>query len=618
MSARQMPRRLASPPHRNTASNSAAGDDYDIDFEIDDEDAAAIEQVFAEYTKTLTEKEEEKGRLSDAHTTSQGPTSIQKRSHSSSQPQPEEEAVEQENYHDSLALDSLLDLEYDDAELLAAFVPSPRPKDGKHPGAKLSDPQNNRPVEIDQSVLLEYHRRPQGRVCSESAQNQNVIDDSPEMKEKQATEEQNEASYIEAQKAGKVPQSLAKTALGDHPSPLERFRRSRGTTKLSVSDLLANLWCEQQYHYTLMRGFRRRTVEMEAGSRIHKEKEEEVHIVVPVSVTTQQDKWGLQIWNMIQGLESLRRTGLTRELGVWGWIDGIFIKGIIDEVRLTKYDRSEDDEYFTESLEDIGDEVSWEKAQLPDKTTNTPSATAIPAGERVGEGDRPIGPDVVAPMRQAPILEFAAPDATSTSQSAYILDLKTRNVPRIPPAGSSQAKSVYLQLMLYRHLLNGMITATSGSIIEKVCEQNNIPIDEPFSDQLLADLANLGAMNDGNGDDIDVLLENNSVRQLYTVFHKKLQQTIKTVEPHLAVIYRLQADGEFLDAAEYTADDQILQEHIDNVMSWWRGERTTVGVDIEEAWKCNRCEYAEYCSWRLDKIQETTATVRRRRKGAAA
>src|SRR4051812_45250546 len=96
-----------------------------------------------------------------------------------------------------------------------------------------------------------------------------------------------------------VDQVVLEEPLKDIRSPLERFR-TKGRpreTRLSVTDLLSNMWCEQQFHYSLLRGFSRRTPAMKAGTTLHREIEEQIHTVVPVKVKTKEDKWGIRIWN---------------------------------------------------------------------------------------------------------------------------------------------------------------------------------------------------------------------------------------------------------------------------------------------------------------------------------
>lgn len=98
----------------------------------------------------------------------------------------------------------------------------------------------------------------------------------------------------------------AKPPIDENASPLERFRFRKQHIRLSITDLLSNMWCEQQFYYVLQRGFRKTTPAMKAGTKIHKKVEAEIHTFVPVETKTTEDLWGMRIWNMLQGVFSLR------------------------------------------------------------------------------------------------------------------------------------------------------------------------------------------------------------------------------------------------------------------------------------------------------------------------
>uniref|UniRef100_A0A093VDY6 Putative exonuclease V, mitochondrial n=1 Tax=Talaromyces marneffei PM1 TaxID=1077442 RepID=A0A093VDY6_TALMA len=118
----------------------------------------------------------------------------------------------------------------------------------------------------------------------------------------------------------------------EEKSPIERFRKPPNKA-FSVSDLISPAWCELQYWYTLTKhGRKRRTPAMMQGTAVHKVLEDEVHTTVPVDITTKEDGWALRIWNVIQGLRTLRTYGLTRELEVWGLVEGEIVTGIIDQL----------------------------------------------------------------------------------------------------------------------------------------------------------------------------------------------------------------------------------------------------------------------------------------------
>ncbi|KAL8946595.1 MAG: hypothetical protein Q9222_007031, partial [Ikaeria aurantiellina] len=136
-----------------------------------------------------------------------------------------------------------------------------------------------------------------------------------------------------------IPPVPAHNEEPDLRSPLERFRTKPKKT-LSVTDLVSPSWCELQYWYTLTKhGKKKRTPAMRQGSAVHKTLEEEVHRTVAIDIQTREDAWGLRIWNVIQGLRTLRETGMTRELEVWGVFDGLVVNGVIDELSYTCPDR---------------------------------------------------------------------------------------------------------------------------------------------------------------------------------------------------------------------------------------------------------------------------------------
>ena len=53
-------------------------------------------------------------------------------------------------------------------------------------------------------------------------------------------------------------------------------------------------------------------------------------------------------------------------------------------------------------------------------------------------------------------------------------------------------------------------------------------------------------------------------------------------------------------------------------MQWWRGDRPAQGVEIEEAFKCRSCDFADDCEWRLKKVDEAKEKLRLSRKKMVA
>ncbi|KAG9454333.1 hypothetical protein H6P81_007237 [Aristolochia fimbriata] len=115
-------------------------------------------------------------------------------------------------------------------------------------------------------------------------------------------------------------------------SLFKRFRKRRG---LMVTDITAAEWCEKQMEFTLLQGRPKRTHAMKAGSTRHEELEEEIIKRVQVSVQSAEDSWAVKLMNFIAGANQILFDGLTREIPVVGLVEGVWMVGVIDEIRMS-------------------------------------------------------------------------------------------------------------------------------------------------------------------------------------------------------------------------------------------------------------------------------------------
>ncbi|KAL1585972.1 hypothetical protein WHR41_04770 [Cladosporium halotolerans] len=413
--------------------------------------------------------------------------------------------------------------------------------------------------------------------------------------------------------------STAPEQPGDDPrAPLERFRRRK---PLSVTDLVSPAWCEQQYWYSLTRfGRVRKTKAMRQGSSVHKVLEEQVHREVRVDVQTREDMFGLRVWNVVQGLRTLRATGLTRELEVWGLLGGEVVNGIIDEVSAV----CPDEDAEARMLER---EEGAERAKGGESSTK---------GKPLEAGQKTL-PGFFKDSQNARILEEhfnSVPSSghePSTPATFYITDIKTRQSKSLPPAGS-QSKPVYMQLMLYRRLLSSL--AANEVPAEQVFERYSLDPHATFSDTFIAEIGQLDfnfpddvsdaaereVRLESRQDSVDELLAHNSLASLWTLMVAEFARTIPhptsnsqpSISRLLAAEYRSGGSGALIGRKPFVHDDAALDTYVEDEVRWWRGERATKGVDIEDAFKCRICEFAEGCSWREEKIEEAKRKARLR------
>ncbi|KAM0325901.1 hypothetical protein ACHAQA_007204 [Verticillium albo-atrum] len=386
----------------------------------------------------------------------------------------------------------------------------------------------------------------------------------------------------------------------DTRSPLVRFR-SFPKKPFSVSDLTAGSWCELQYYYTLTRlpfGRKTRTVAMKEGTKLHKELEDEVHTTVRVEVVSKEDAFGLKIWNLVQGLRTLRDMGLTRELEVWGFLDGNLVNGVIDGL---SYDHP-DPEF---------------ESELSQKQDTQPSITNYFPSKKT--------------------------EAVKTPQ-VYLTDVKTRG--KRTTANTAQLRPAKVQLFLYHRFLSIMAAGKLDYL--RVFRRYNLDPDEPFSDSFIAQIASLhdeeffdaastfddelaprltdkGSPHPSSPSAAPDFIKYGTLRELLPLLSSELQQAFphgaESVGRLLSVEYRYRVDGSLIDNRIFPMDDRALDLYLDGTMQWWKAEREPQGVPIEDAWKCLYCEFAEVCTWRKsmdeDRLQSTRERLEGKRKNSA-
>nr|XP_019049532.1 hypothetical protein I302_03321 [Kwoniella bestiolae CBS 10118]OCF28462.1 hypothetical protein I302_03321 [Kwoniella bestiolae CBS 10118] len=227
-------------------------------------------------------------------------------------------------------------------------------------------------------------------------------------------------------------------------SPFQQFRKKG---YLSVSDLVGPVWCETQYDYRL------RTLPylppsqrpdiikskegneivvdkikvegkekiLKRGEKIHKRLEREIHpeeIRVPIS--TEEDIWGLRFLNMLAAMEALLVLGKCRELPVVGFVKGVLVYGVIDEI--------------------VREPIH---IALPSEPPSTQTSL-----KSFFTSSRPI-----------------LPDPNPKTHRLYISDSKTRASNVLPR--EEDTLSGRLQVMLYKELLDAILlssTSTSTSL----------------------------------------------------------------------------------------------------------------------------------------------------------
>lgn len=447
---------------------------------------------------------------------------------------------------------------------------------------------------------------------------------------------------------------------------MELFR-SKPRKTLSVTDLVSPAWCELQYWYTLAyHGRKPATEAMKKGTEAHKTLEEQVHTTVPVDVMTREDGWALRIWNLIQGLRTLRETGVTRELEVWGVVDGELVTGIIDQIatecpdaELEKEERTKYEGIKTRVVNVKREEsMTLDQYLMKNAGGQTMSVFEAMMGGQTADNDAKAGEEEAR--------ELKAPKKRGRKKKEtryYITDIKTRGgkSASVPTMSSTSFKPTALQLQLYYHILTRLVT-TDDVTIEKIADRHTLDIDLPFSDSFIAQVAGIqapefavkkrksrnkktdSASSDSSSDaeslnavlDYDdilpVMLKHNTLRTLWPLMKAQLSLTFlpqsaqhnsntpqpepfngdnTLISPLVTATYILPHSAEsptaplrLLGSRSFIFKPDMIYPYLEDIMRWWRGYRPTKGVAVWEAWKCGFCDFRDICSWRKKKEEE--------------
>lgn len=414
---------------------------------------------------------------------------------------------------------------------------------------------------------------------------------------------------------------------------------------------------------------------MKQGSTIHKTLEDEIYTTVSVEITTKEDALALRIWNIIQGLRTLREYGMTRELEVWGMVDGELVNGVIDQLSYECPDSE-----LEASAASFYADVEASRAVMPEYQMSLSDYLLSPSqgGQRLsdmswGEGDHHTSDDSG---------NFDGGSSSQTSSEAfniprvYLTDIKTRASNSVPTVKSTGFRPTLLQLQMYYHMLNRMATSDEVTI-KALASRYELDPERTFTDAFIAEVGGLNdqffdalsatdfdpdhipgtenantwpqshsAMSDApssSQDSTSVLLANNNLTRLWKLMKDQLRLTFihtpspeissspsipsefqpRLLEPYQTIISPLltarylssepteDLRPRVLGARSFLFDPTTMTSYLSDQMEWWRGQRDPRGVEVMEAWKCRICEFREECPWR----QEREWSYARRKRG---
>lgn len=390
---------------------------------------------------------------------------------------------------------------------------------------------------------------------------------------------------------------------------------------------------------------------------VHKTLEDEIYTTVPVEIKTKEDAWALRIWNVIQGLRMLREFGVTRELEVWGLVDGELVNGVIDQL---SYECPDSD--MEASAAGYYKEATESRAALPEYQMSLSDylLSSSQGGRRLSD----LAQSESSPVHPDPSLSQAVYDLPRI----YMTDVKTKASGSVPTVKSTSFRPTLLQLHLYYHMLNRMATSDDVTI-DVLAARYDLDIEKPFTDAFTSEVGGLNdqffdtmtsfqsspesdigdvptpedartmfhehslspSQHDETQDSMSLLTNYGTLSRLWGFMKKQIRLTFLPSEEHsispsipaveqpamledyptllspvltarfVSSALTDEPQPRLLGSRSFLFDPDNMQSYLTDQMEWWRGQRDPRGVNIMEAWKCRICDFRDDCSWREER-----------------
>ncbi|XP_048413089.1 exonuclease V isoform X3 [Stegostoma tigrinum] len=170
-----------------------------------------------------------------------------------------------------------------------------------------------------------------------------------------------------------------------------------------------------------------------------------------------------------------------------------------------------------------------------------------------------------------------------------LCELKTRGQRTYPSA--AQRKSHLFQVNIYKLLFEAMIKGKLNK--ETITDHLRLRTEQPFSSEILMHAQKVGFSINTFGDLLDLMLLNLTYAEIPNIDTMKIE-------------YCYQADASLIGTEVVYFEEEWVKSELKHYCSFWKGQREAKGVDIEEAWKCRSCDFADICEWRHSKAEEAT------------
>lgn len=174
-----------------------------------------------------------------------------------------------------------------------------------------------------------------------------------------------------------------------------------------------------------------------------------------------------------------------------------------------------------------------------------------------------------------------------------ILEFKTRQSNSLP--SKAQKTTHAIQVMIYKRLFDDLIRGNTSK--ELLVRHLGVDMEKELGKSVVEEAKKQGVKAITLGGVLDTLYDR--------------VQSMPCIS-QLLVEYCYQEGNTTIAIETVAYSDTWLQERFDHFVAYWQGQRPAIGVDIEEAWKCHRCDFTDVCQWKMKKQEECLNKILRK------
>lgn len=163
-------------------------------------------------------------------------------------------------------------------------------------------------------------------------------------------------------------------------------------------------------------------------------------------------------------------------------------------------------------------------------------------------------------------------------KSLCILDTKTRKSNSMP--SELQKRTTRFQLMLYYKLIQDL--ASANFTTENILNFYGFKVSDKISDDFKKQINNIGDQIEPN------------IKKLSDETFRWFQK-LPIPEKIMKIRYESQEGRKLIGIDEFSFDNNDFQKNFNFVEEFWLGKRKAIPVGVDNAWKCNYCEFSNMC-----------------------